>query len=137
MSDKPSTLVLERAEWIFKGDPGESLYLIKSGMVQIKKEINGTDVTLATLSDNEVFGEMVLFSDLPRSASAQAGCGHVNKYPKSFIRGKFDPLTSFSAWRHISFSIFKISTTSSCFASLTLLYFSNSLRGPFLFGSQF
>ena len=73
MSDKPSTLVLERAEWVFKeGDPGDSLFLIKSGMVQIVKEINGKDVTLATLSDNEVFGEMALFSDLPRSAGAQA-----------------------------------------------------------------
>ena len=50
MSEKPSTLVLERAEWIFKeGDPGDSLFLIKSGMVQIVKEINGNDVTLATL----------------------------------------------------------------------------------------
>ena len=57
MTDKPSTLVLERAEWIFKeGDAGDSLFLIKSGMVQIVKEINGNDVTLATLSDNEVFG---------------------------------------------------------------------------------
>ena len=56
MTDKPSTLVLERAEWVFKeGDPGDSLFLIKSGMVQIVKEINGNDVTLATLSDNEVF----------------------------------------------------------------------------------
>ena len=92
MSDKPSTLVLERAEWIFKeGDPGESLYLIKSGMVQIVKEINGTDVTLATLSDNEVFGEMALFSDLPRSASAQALVAvTLTNIPKSFIRSKFD-----------------------------------------------
>ena len=33
MTDKPSTLVLERAEWVFKeGDPGDSLFLIKSGM---------------------------------------------------------------------------------------------------------
>ena len=47
MSDKPSTLVLERAEWVFKeGDPGDSLFLIKSGMVQIVKEINGNEVTL-------------------------------------------------------------------------------------------
>ena len=94
MTDKPSTLVLERAEWIFKeGDPGDSLFLIKSGMVQIVKEINGNDVTLATLSDNEVFGEMALFSDLPRSASAQALVSvSLTNIPKSFIRGKFDSL---------------------------------------------
>ena len=92
MTDKPSTLVLERAEWVFKeGDPGDSLFLIKSGMVQIVKEINGNDVTLATLSDNEVFGEMALFSDLPRSASAQALVSvTLTNIPKSFIRGKFD-----------------------------------------------
>ena len=47
MSDKPSTLVLERAEWVFKeGDPGDSLFLIKSGMVQIVKEINGNTCTV-------------------------------------------------------------------------------------------
>ena len=92
MTDKPSTLVLERAEWVFKeGDPGDSLFLIKSGMVQIVKEINGNDVTLATLSDNEVFGEMALFSELPRSASAQALVSvTLTNIPKSFIRGKFD-----------------------------------------------
>lgn len=92
MTDKPSTLVLERAEWVFKeGDPGDSLFLIKSGMVQIVKEINGNDVTLATLSDNEVFGEMALFSDLPRSASAQALVSvTLTNIPKNFIRGKFD-----------------------------------------------
>ena len=92
MTDKPSTLVLERAEWVFKeGDPWDSLFLIKSGMVQIVKEINGNDVTLATLSDNEVFGEMALFSDLPRSAGAQALVAvTLTNIPKSFIRGKFD-----------------------------------------------
>ncbi len=92
MTDKPSTLFLERAEWVFKeGDPGDSLFLIKSGMVQIVKEINGVDVTLATLSDNEVFGEMALFSDLPRSAGAQALVPvTLTNIPKSFIRGKFD-----------------------------------------------
>ena len=97
MSDKPSTLVLERAEWIFKeGDPGESLYLIKSGMVQIVKEINGTDVTLATLSDNEVFGEMALFSDLPRSAGAQALVAvTLTNIPKVLSVENLMPLTSF------------------------------------------
>ena len=38
MSEKPSTLVLERGEWIFKdGDPGDSLFLIKSGMGSNRK----------------------------------------------------------------------------------------------------
>ena len=60
-------------------------------MIQIVKEINGNNVTLATLSDNEVFGEMALFSDLPRSAGAQALVTvTLTHIPKSFIRGKFD-----------------------------------------------
>lgn len=51
-----------------EGESGDKLYIIKSGMVKIFKTSSGADV--AILKSNEFFGEMALFSDNPRNASA-------------------------------------------------------------------
>ena len=47
MIDKPVSVPVDRGEWIFKeGDPGDGLYLIRSGMVQIIKQSGDSKVTL-------------------------------------------------------------------------------------------
>ena len=51
-----------------KGDPGDVMYLIKEGEVDIT---NGKDV-LTTLPAGELLGEMALISNEPRSATAVA-----------------------------------------------------------------
>lgn len=51
-----------------EGEVGDKLYIIKSGMVKIFKTSSGEDVAL--LKANDFFGEMALFSDNPRNASA-------------------------------------------------------------------
>jgi len=57
---------------IFKeGDPGSSLFLVKSGTVEIVKTVGGRETVLATVSDGEFFGEMALFEYAPRSADVR------------------------------------------------------------------
>lgn len=57
--------------------PGrDEFYLIKSGQVEILKEItegeDQVDIHIATLSQGETIGETALMQDVPRSASARA-----------------------------------------------------------------
>lgn len=57
-------------EKIFKIDePGDALYFIHSGEVEIQ---NRENQTLARLKDGAFFGEMALLNDKPRSATAKA-----------------------------------------------------------------
>lgn len=57
-----------------QGDPGGSLYVVVSGKVGIERAgaRKGSIVRLATLGAHAYFGEMTLFDNSPRSASAVA-----------------------------------------------------------------
>jgi putative methionine-R-sulfoxide reductase with GAF domain len=59
-------------EVIFKeGDKAEVMYVIQSGKVKISKHTSHSgDITLATLTRGDIFGEMSIFDKLPRSATA-------------------------------------------------------------------
>lgn len=60
-------------EYIFhQNDSANSLYIIKSGEVSIETiSFNGEITILATLAENEIFGEFALVDGKPRSASAR------------------------------------------------------------------
>jgi len=63
----------EAGEEIFaEGDPAEDAFVIDSGQVEIVKEVDGAPVVLARLTEGEIFGEMGLLDDKPRSAGARA-----------------------------------------------------------------
>ena len=53
-----------------EGDPAEDAFVIDSGEVDIVKEVDGEPVVLARLGAGEIFGEMGLVDDKPRSATA-------------------------------------------------------------------
>lgn len=53
-------------------DVGESFYLVQSGRVRLIKIINGKERYLDVLQPGEIFGEMSILDNSPRSASAVA-----------------------------------------------------------------
>lgn len=73
-----------------EGDPGSAMFLVASGSVNIHLPGDGvTRISLGDLTVGKVFGEIALFDDKPRSASARAtedtvllalGRGQLTKY---------------------------------------------------------
>ncbi len=56
-----------------EGDRGDAAYIIRSGKVEIRKGARSSNpVRLAELGKGDMFGEMALFDDRPRMASAIA-----------------------------------------------------------------
>jgi CRP-like cAMP-binding protein len=56
-----------------EGDTGESLFLLLRGKVAVLKRCeDGSDAQVSELGGGEVFGEMTLLLDAPRSATVQA-----------------------------------------------------------------
>ncbi len=53
------------------GSPGETMFFIKEGMVEVKRKepYLGVNLTITTLGKGECFGEMALLNETPRSAT--------------------------------------------------------------------
>lgn len=66
--------------------PGAELFIIQHGQVAISKIVNGNEVVLALLGKGDMFGEMALLENKPRSASAIAKteCGVMVVNRKNF-----------------------------------------------------
>lgn len=63
-----------RGEVIFReGDSGDTCYVVRSGSVSIRREhIDGRTVALAELRAGSIFGELAMFGQETRSATAEA-----------------------------------------------------------------
>ncbi len=63
-----------RGEVIFlRGDQGSHLYIVERGSVKIAlSSVEGKEMILALLNRGDIFGEMTLLDDAPRSADAVA-----------------------------------------------------------------
>ena len=60
-----------RGEVLFReGEPGNEMYVIQAGKVNITKTVRETEKILATLGAGEFFGEMSILNNKPRSAGA-------------------------------------------------------------------
>jgi len=56
---------------LFKeGDSGREMYVIQAGKVKISKKVRNEEQTLAVIGAGEFFGEMAIFNNKPRSATA-------------------------------------------------------------------
>jgi CRP/FNR family cyclic AMP-dependent transcriptional regulator len=53
-------------------EPGDNFYMIQSGRVQIAKVFEDVEKTIAILNPGEIFGEMAILEEAPRSATAIA-----------------------------------------------------------------
>lgn len=63
----------QKGELIFSEfEPGDAFYLIQAGRVQIVKIMGDIEKTIDILQPTEVFGEMAILEDSPRSATAIA-----------------------------------------------------------------
>ncbi|RJQ49788.1 MAG: cyclic nucleotide-binding domain-containing protein [Nitrospiraceae bacterium] len=55
-----------------EGDEARSMYVIRSGKVDIIKNSSAGELKLTTLGKGDIFGEMSFFDHMPRSATARA-----------------------------------------------------------------
>jgi CRP-like cAMP-binding protein len=74
-----------------EGAPGDALYLIDSGEVEILSEKRAGSIVLARLGTDEFFGEMALLTGKPRSSSARTA-SHTNLWV--LYRSDFDDLVN-------------------------------------------
>jgi diguanylate cyclase len=73
MSDMIYSKSFAAGEEIFKiGDQGRNAYMIEDGEVEISNLQDGKEVIIAKLGTGEIFGEMSMIDDAPRSASVRA-----------------------------------------------------------------
>jgi CRP/FNR family transcriptional regulator, cyclic AMP receptor protein len=59
-------------EIVRQGDTGVGMFIIRSGKVEICQEHGGQDEKVRDLGPGEVFGEMALLDEFPRSATVRA-----------------------------------------------------------------
>jgi CRP-like cAMP-binding protein len=53
-----------------ENEPGYELYIIQGGRIKITKMLDGQEVMLAVLQPGDIFGEMAILDNKPRSATA-------------------------------------------------------------------
>jgi CRP-like cAMP-binding protein len=59
-------------EIVRQGDTGVGAFIIRSGKVDIVQDRGGKETKLGTLGPGDVFGEMALLDEFPRSATVRA-----------------------------------------------------------------
>ncbi len=73
MADRAESRELVAGEWLFReGDRGDTLYVLRSGRLEIVQEAGGHEMVIRSLPSGAVVGELALLTQAPRSASARA-----------------------------------------------------------------
>lgn len=55
-----------------QGEPGDCMYVIETGEVEVIREEPGAEVVVRRLQPGEILGEMAIFDRQPRSATVRA-----------------------------------------------------------------
>ena len=55
-----------------QGDPGDSMFVVQAGQVQVLAERDGVETLLNVAQEGELLGEMAIFDQKPRSATLRA-----------------------------------------------------------------
>lgn len=71
-SDEITRTYLKDTMIFSESQPGQELYIIQKGSVKITKIVNDNEILIAILKVGDIFGEMSLLENKPRSASAIA-----------------------------------------------------------------
>jgi CRP/FNR family transcriptional regulator len=70
---KGTNRVFEKDQMVFcENEPGNDLFIVQRGKIRITKLINNVEVQLNIMKPGDIFGEMALLENKPRSASASA-----------------------------------------------------------------
>jgi CRP-like cAMP-binding protein len=110
-------------EYVFvKGGPGDALYLIEDGQVEILSEDRTGRVVDARLGPDEFFGEMALLTGKPRTTSARTK-SHTNLWV--LYRSDFDDLVN----RHPAISLALSRVLSERLNALDRRFADDHLRG--------
>jgi len=60
-------------QWLFReGDPGEGLYVLRTGRLEVLREAGDAEILIRSLSPGAVLGELAVLTKEPRSASVRA-----------------------------------------------------------------
>ncbi|MBW2149533.1 MAG: cyclic nucleotide-binding domain-containing protein [Deltaproteobacteria bacterium] len=66
-------IIFEKEETILReGEQGDDAYIICQGTARVFKNIRGESVLINTLAEGDVFGELAIISNCPRSATVVA-----------------------------------------------------------------
>jgi CRP-like cAMP-binding protein len=71
LADKFGVRLTEGTTVFRQGDPGGSMYVIRTGKVRVLKESHGRKRVVTTLGPGDFFGEMAVVTGQPRSATAE------------------------------------------------------------------
>ena len=88
LSDRAERIGISAGDWFFRqGDRDQTMYVLRSGQVEVRRTLGGRSETLGRLGPGDCFGEMALIDLYPRSASVRAvedcvalGIGHALLY---------------------------------------------------------
>jgi CRP-like cAMP-binding protein len=93
---------------IREGEPGDCMFVVQAGEVEVVQHQEGQEVLLGVLAEEDIFGEMSLFTGEPRSATVRAlgECRVLTIEKRSFLRRVHeDPSLAFRLMQRLCFRI--------------------------------